>query len=153
MRKQKKKEDMMSKIIAILFVMLIIVVALVAIAGVYFFGLLGIFKFMGVTYITTSAFLWFVLLLLIVGSIVDFLSRALISLFKPFATSALSRFILIATIDIWFSWFAIYTADTFVKEITLSFGAEFALAVILFIIDYGLDMKVGSVKVKVENNT
>ncbi len=153
MRKQKKKEDMMSKIIAVLFVMLIIVVALVAIAGVYFFGLLGIFKFMGVTYTTTSAFLWFVLLLLIVGSIVDFLSRALISLFKPFATSALSRFILIATIDIWFSWFAIYTADTFVKEITVSFGAEFALAVILFIIDYGLDMKVGSVKVKVENNT
>ncbi|MDT2047044.1 hypothetical protein CHN50_01965 [Priestia aryabhattai] len=153
MRKQKKKEDMMSKIIAILFVMLIIVVALVAIAGVYFFGLLGIFKFMGVTYTTTSAFLWFVLLLLIVGSIVDLLSRALISLFKPFATSTLSRFILIATIDIWFSWFAIYTADTFVKGITLSFGAEFALAVILFIIDYGLDMKVGSVKVKVENNT
>ncbi|TYR80716.1 hypothetical protein FZC66_10120 [Priestia megaterium] len=115
--------------------------SLAVVISIYFFGMIGLFQVLGVTYTSVQSLLLFVLVVFGLGIVTEILSKALILCVNILNLTKAVHFFFTALIDSWFSWIAVHTADSLMDSITIATGTEVVLAIFLFVLDYGFEGK------------
>ncbi|UOQ45180.1 regulatory YrvL family protein [Halobacillus salinarum] len=128
-------------LITILSVVLLILLTAGAIFGGFFFGMVGLFEVIGVSYTSAWSLLLFAILVLLLGFFFEIMAKmvkALSVLAKP---SPYVLRIWKPIVDTGFTWLTIYTVDELVKHVSLTAVSEWIFAVLLVVVDYLFDDK------------
>lgn len=129
------------KTIVIGSISLLIIFALVVVASSYFFGILGFFKLIGVTYDSTKSLALFIFLIFLLGLLTDFLGGILKLLFSNLGLTKQIVWSIKIGIDSFFSWIVIYTTDELMQSISLSTNAELLLVCLFVLVEVAFSDK------------
>ncbi|WP_393959823.1 YrvL family regulatory protein [Priestia megaterium] len=135
----KKRSRGTDRLIAFFITGAMVLIILAILIGSYFFGFIGFVRVMGVEYESYWAICLFLLFIFIFGSITELFSKALIFLIKNAGLNKLLFVTLVAFVDIFFTFLAVYIADLLVSGITVSILAMTLLSLLFFLLENALD--------------
>lgn len=129
------------KLVAVAGITLLISMVLGFVFGLYFFGMAGVFKVLGVQYESVWSLLIFVVSFFIVGIIVELFTKVIFKLsvrnIMGKTKVYIIRFIIVSTSN----WLVLFTVDEFMSSITLSMNAEIIIALLLTVLEIAFDDK------------
>lgn len=129
------------KLVAVAGITLLISMVLGFVFGLYFFGMAGVFKVLGVQYESVWSLLIFVVSFFIVGIIVELFTKVIFKLsvrnIMGKTKVYIIRFIIVSTSN----WLVLFTVDEFMRSITLSMNAEIIIALLLTVLEIAFDDK------------
>lgn len=131
-----KDESVGIKIVVVIAISLLIIVALTFLFSVYYFGILGVFKLLGVSYDSSLSLLLFVLFFFLFSFIGDVIIKVFHHLFsvinrKSFTTMLLIHFLV--------TWSIISLLTFLMSSIQMSTVTQIVIAFIIAMIEVVLD--------------
>ncbi|GEM_PF-1887767 len=127
------------KLVTVAGIVFLITMAIGIIFGLYFFGLAGVFKILGVEYGSVWSLVIFVIGVFILSLFVEFFSKIIYILLARQVTGKVQRFVTRLCIETASNWLVLFTVDEFMSSITLSFKAELIIALLLAMIEIVFD--------------
>lgn len=107
--------------------------------GLYFFGMAGVFKLLGVQYKSNSSLVVFVVSFFILGVIVELFSKVIFKLSVRNITGKVKLFLIRISFEVTSNWLVLFTVDEFMKSITLSTNTEIIIALLLALLEIIFD--------------
>ena len=136
-RNMNKKE----KIATVVGIALLILFVAGFIFGIYFFGLAGIFKVLGVQYDSVWSLAIFVVNLLVIGLIFEVFSKVIFKLSVRNMTGKAKVLVTRFLIEAITNWLVIFTVDELMRSITLSLQTEVIIALFIAALEIVFDDK------------
>lgn len=134
-----KNEKLGMKIVIVITISLLIIFSIGFVIGIYYFGILGIFKLLGVQYESFSSLFLFVVLYFLLGLIGDLIIKAFMILLSKIplrnSTSTPIEFFIYFLVN----WSIISILNFFMQSIDISFITQVLAALIIAIIELTLD--------------
>lgn len=118
---------------------LLIILVLGFVLGLYFFGLAGIFKLLGVQYKSIWSLVVFVVSFFILGIIVELFSKTIFKLSVRNITREIWVFFIRISFEVTTNWLVLFTVDEFMHSITLSWKTEIIIALLIALIEIAFD--------------
>ncbi|WP_152655495.1 YrvL family regulatory protein [Oceanobacillus sp. CFH 90083] len=134
-----RDKNVKDKILIIIGITLLIILVAGFIFGLYFFGLAGVFKLLGVQYESIWTLVVFVISLLIVSSIFELFSKLIFILSVRNITGKTTVLIIRIIIEFTSNWLVLFTIDEFMRSITLSLKTEIIIALLIAVIEIIFD--------------
>lgn len=134
-----RDKNVKEKITIIIGITLLIVLVLGFLFGLYFFGLAGIFKLLGVQYESIWSLVVFAIILLIVSSIFEIFSKLIFMLSIRYITGKTTVLFIRIIIEFTSNWLVLFTVDEFMSSITLSAKTEIIIALLITVIEIVFD--------------
>ena len=126
-----RDKNVKEKITIITGITLLIILAAGFIVGLFFFGLAGVFKLLGVQYESIWSLVIFVISLLIVSGIFELFSKLIFILSVRNITGKTTVLIIRIIIEFTSNWLVLFTVDEFMRSITLSLTTEIIIALLI----------------------
>lgn len=136
-RNMNKKE----KIATVIGIALLILFVAGFIFGLYFFGLAGVFKVLGVQYDSVWSLAIFVVNLLVIGLIFEVFSKVIFKLSVRNMTGKAKVLMIRFLIEAITNWVVIFTVDELMRSITLSLQTEIIIALFIATLEIVFDDK------------
>ncbi|MCF3942643.1 regulatory YrvL family protein [Oceanobacillus alkalisoli] len=136
-RNMNKKE----KIATVVGIALLILFVAGFIFGLYFFGLAGVFKVLGVQYDSVWSLAIFVVNLLVIGLIFEVFSNVIFKLSVRNMTGKAKVLMIRFLIEAITNWVVIFTVDELMRSITLSLQTEIIIAIFIATLEIVFDDK------------
>ncbi|WP_156854405.1 regulatory YrvL family protein [Oceanobacillus sp. AG] len=136
-RNMNKKE----KIVTVVGIALLIIVAVGFVFGIYFFGLAGVFKVLGVQYDSNWSLVIFVFNLFAIGLIFELFSKVIFKLSVRNMTGKAKVLVIRFLIESTSNWLVLFTVDEFMSSITLSLKTEIIIAIFIALFEIVLEDK------------
>lgn len=136
-RNMNKKE----KIVTVVGIALLIIVAVGFVFGIYFFGLAGVFKVLGVQYDSNWSLAIFVFNLFAIGLIFELFSKVIFKLSVRNMTGKAKVLVIRILIESTSNWLVLFTVDEFMSSITLSLKTEIIIATFIALFEIVLEDK------------
>lgn len=127
------------KITTAIVVSVLIIFVIGFVLGVYFFGMVGVFKLLGVQYESTWSLVIFVISFVLLSLIVELFSNVLFKLSVQTMTEKIKIFLIRLSYGIISNWLVLFIVDEFMNSITLSLKTEIIIAIFLGIIEIAFD--------------
>ncbi|KOP79932.1 YrvL family regulatory protein [Cytobacillus solani] len=118
---------------------LLIILVLGFVLGLYFFGLAGIFKLLGVHYKSIWSLVVFVVSFFILGIIFELFSKTIFKLSVRNITREIWVFFIRISFEVTTNWLVLFTVDEFMHSITLSWKTEIIIALLIALIEIAFD--------------
>jgi len=119
----------------------LLLLGIIIIFGVFFFGMVGLFKLMGVSYESVSSLLLFGVLIFILGLLFEAAAK-IVKMFSLYSKPSPSVFLIWRIfVDLLFTWLTIYTVDELVSQVTMVLWSEWFFTFLLVTADYVFDEK------------
>ncbi|WP_231889878.1 YrvL family regulatory protein [Oceanobacillus sp. Castelsardo] len=131
----KRKE----KIATIVGIALLIIFVVGFVFGIYFFGLAGVFKVLGVHYESIWSLVIFVIGILIIGIIVELFAKVIYKLSVRNLTGKIKVSLIRIIIEGLSNWLVLFTVDELMNSITLSLKTEIMIALFLTLFEIVFD--------------
>ncbi|WP_428911576.1 YrvL family regulatory protein [Niallia sp. Krafla_26] len=129
------------KLLTIVGVTLLILLVSGFVIGLYFFGMAGVFKLLGVQYQSGWSLVVFVLSFYILGFVVELFTRAIYELFSENITGTINKFLIRISFEAISNWIVLFIVDEFMRSITLSPTIEIIIASLIALIEIAFDHK------------
>lgn len=136
-RNMNKKE----KIVTVVGIALLIIVAVGFVFGIYFFGLAGVFKVLGVQYDSNWSLVIFVFNLFAIGLIFELFTNVIFKLSVRNITGKAKVLVIRFLIESTSNWLVLFTVDEFMSSITLSLKTEIIIAIFIALFEIVLEDK------------
>ncbi|MFD1449296.1 MULTISPECIES: YrvL family regulatory protein [Oceanobacillus] len=134
-----RDKNVKEKIIAIIGITLLIVLAVGFVFGLYFFGLAGVFKMLGVQYDSIWSLVIFVICMFGVGLILELVTKSIFVLSTRNMTEKTKILFIRIIIEFTSNWLVLFTVDELMNSITLSVQTEVVIAALLTAIEIIFD--------------
>lgn len=134
-----RDKNVKEKIIAIIGITLLIVLAVGFVFGLYFFGLAGVFKMLGVQYDSIWSLVIFVICMFGVGLILELVTKSIFVLSTRNMTEKTKILFIRIIIEFTSNWLVLFTVDELMNSITLSVQTEVVIAALLTTIEIIFD--------------
>ncbi|GGP16063.1 YrvL family regulatory protein [Oceanobacillus neutriphilus] len=134
-----RDKNVKEKIAIIIGITLLIIFAMGFVFGLYFFGLAGIFKLLGVQYDSIWSLLLFVIIMFIVSGIFEIFAKLIFMLSVRNITEKTTVLIVRIMIEFTLNWLVLFTVDEFMSSITLSAKTEIIIALLITVIEIVFD--------------
>ncbi|MCA1012737.1 regulatory YrvL family protein [Halobacillus halophilus] len=120
---------------------ILLLLGITIIFGVFFFGMVGLFQLMGVSYESVSSLLLFGVLIFILGLLFEAAAK-IVKMISSYTKPSPSVFTVWRIfVDLLFTWLTIYTVDELVSQVTMVLWSEWFFTCLLVIVDYVFDEK------------
>ncbi|MEJ8766729.1 regulatory YrvL family protein [Oceanobacillus sp. HCA-5259] len=136
-RNMNKKE----KVATVVGIGLLILFVAGFIFGLYFFGLAGVFKVLGVQYDSVWSLAIFVVNLLVIGLLFEIFSNVIFKLSVRNMTGKAKVLMIRFLIEAITNWVVIFTVDELMRSITLSLQTEIIIALFIATLEIVFDDK------------
>ncbi|MBN6206597.1 regulatory YrvL family protein [Ralstonia pickettii] len=136
-----KDMNIKEKLVTIIGIALLIILVIGIIFGLYFFGLAGVFKVLGVQYDSVWSLVIFVISVFILSFFFELFSKVIYILLARQVTGKVQLVVMRLFIETASNWLVLFTVDEFMNSITLSFKAELIVALLLAVIEIVFDDK------------
>lgn len=136
-----KDMNVKEKLVTIIGIALLIILVIGIIFGLYFFGLAGVFKVLGVQYDSVWSLVIFVISVFILSFFFELFSKVIYILLARQVTGKVQLVVMRLFIETASNWLVLFTVDEFMNSITLSFKAELIVALLLAVIEIVFDDK------------
>lgn len=136
-----KDMNVKEKLVTIIGIALLIILVIGIIFGLYFFGLAGVFKILGVQYDSVWSLVIFVISVFILSFFFELFSKLIYILLARQVTGKVQLVVMRLFIETASNWLVLFTVDEFMNSITLSFKAELIVALLLAVIEIVFDDK------------
>lgn len=123
--------------VAVITVLIILVVGFVF--GLYFFGMAGVFKLLGVQYDSIWSLVVFVVSFFIFGVFVELFTRAIFKLYVRNITGKIKLLLIRISFECTSNWLVLFTVDEYMKSITLSLETEIIVVLLLAVLEVAFD--------------
>lgn len=120
---------------------LLIILVAVFVIGVYFFGMAGAFKLLGVQYESLWSLFFFVVSFFSLGVIVELFFNAIFKLSFKNITGKIKLLFIRISFEGTSNWLVLFTVDEFIDGITLSLITEIIIALLIAIFEIAFDDK------------
>lgn len=134
-----RDKNVKEKIIAIIGITLLIVLVVGFVFGLYFFGLAGVFKMLGVQYDSIWSLVIFVICMFGVGLILELVTKSIFVLSTRNMTEKTKILFIRIIIEFTSNWLVLFTVDELMNSITLSVQTEVVIAALLTAIEIIFD--------------
>ncbi len=114
---------------------LLIIVVVGFLFGFYFFGMVGVFKLLGVQYTSIWSLVIFVISFFILGVIVELFFNAIFKLSVRNITGKVKVFLIQISFEGMSKFLVLFVVDEFMKSITLSLGTEILIALVFAVLE------------------
>lgn len=131
--------NLKGKIATVIGIALLIVLVIGFVFGLYFFGLAGVFKLLGVQYESTWSLVVFVVGVFILGIIVELFSKLIFMLLSRNITGKVQLILTRFFIEAASNWLVLFTVDEFMDSITLSLQTELIIGLLLAVAEIVFD--------------
>ncbi|QDP39519.1 YrvL family regulatory protein [Radiobacillus deserti] len=105
----------------------------------YFFGMAGILKLLGVQYESVWSLVLFVTSFFILGIVVELFSKAIFTLSVQNITGRVKILFIRICIESISNWFVLFTVDAFMQSIALSTEIEVVIACLVAVVEIAFD--------------
>ncbi|WP_068672128.1 regulatory YrvL family protein [Oceanobacillus sp. Castelsardo] len=129
------------KISAVAGITLLIILVIGFIFGLYFFGLAGVFKVLGVQYESIWSLVIFVISFFIIGIIVEVFFKVIFKLSVRNITGKTKVLFIRIIVESTTNWLVLFTVDELMNSITLSPETEIIIALFLAVFEIVFDDK------------
>ncbi len=133
-----KEETLRMKIVIVSVITVLIVVAIGIVIAGYYFGILGVFKLLGVQYHSLFSLFLFVIFYLLLGMFGEILIKTfeiLLTVFKNNPATKLVMFIIYFLVN----WLLIALVDFFMDSITIQTETQIVVGMIVGLIEFSFD--------------
>lgn len=134
----EERKNKIEKTATVVVITLLIAMVVCLILGIYFFGMVGIFKLLGVQYSSIWSLVIFVVSFFILGIIVELFFKAIFELSFEHVPGN-GRLFLNIIFEAVSNWLILYTVDAFMTSITLSLEIEMIIALLIAILESVFD--------------
>lgn len=107
--------------------------------GLYFFGLAGVFKVLGVQYESIWSLVIFVIIFFIIGIIFEVFFKVIFKLYVRNITGRTKVFFIRIIFESTSNWLVLFTVDELLSTITLSLKTEIIIALFLAVFEVVFD--------------
>lgn len=129
-----REKNRLEKITTVLVITLLIAILVCLVLGIYFFGMVGIFKLFGVQYSSIWSLVIFVVSFFVLGVISELFFKAIFELFFEHVTGK-GRIFLNIIFEAISNWLILYIVDAFITSITLPLEIEMIIALLIAILE------------------
>ena len=123
--------------VAVITVLIILVVGFIF--GLYFFGMAGIFKLLGVQYDSIWSLVVFVVSFFILCVFVELFAKAIFKLYVRNITGKIKLLLIRISFECISNWLVLFTVDEYMKSITLSLETEIIVVLLLAVLEVAFD--------------
>ncbi|MBP2241588.1 ABC-type uncharacterized transport system fused permease/ATPase subunit [Cytobacillus eiseniae] len=134
-----RKMNIKAKAVTVIGIALLIILVVGFVLGLYFFGLAGVFKLLGVQYNSTGSLVIFVVSFLILGMIVELFSNTLFKLSVQNIKGEIRIYIIRIGFEVASNWLVLFIVDEFMRSMTLSWQTESIMALLIALIEIAFD--------------
>ena len=134
-----KEMKLASKILVIVSIALLIVITVGIVFGIYFFGLAGAMRVLGVEYDSTGSLVLFVIAIFVVGILVELIGIVVYIALTLKVEEKAKRFTIRLIVETICGWFVLFTVDELMTSITISLTTEFILALLMALLEAAFD--------------
>ncbi|MDL4840218.1 regulatory YrvL family protein [Aquibacillus rhizosphaerae] len=127
------------KMATVVSIALLIVLVASFVLGLYFFGLAGIFRLLGVQYNSIWSLVLFVVSYFILGISVELFSKAIFKLSVQNVNGRLNVISIRFIVEALSNWLVLFVVDEFIKGITLSIKTEIVIALLFVVLEIVFD--------------
>ncbi|WP_057762494.1 YrvL family regulatory protein [Cytobacillus praedii] len=127
------------KTVTVAGITLLIILVIGFVFGLYFFGMAGIFKLLGVQYESFWSLAVFVVSYYILGIIVELFSETIFKLSVRNITGEIWVFFIRISFELTSNWLVLFTVDEFMESMTLSWKTEIIIALVIALIEIAFD--------------
>lgn len=132
------------KAVTVAGITLVIILVVGFVLGIYFFGMAGIFKLLGVQYESTWSLVVFVVSYFILGIIVELFSETMFKLSVRKITGEMWVSIIRISFEFTSNWLVLFTVDEFMQSMTLSWKTEIIITLVIALIEIAFDNHKGN---------
>ena len=123
--------------VAVITVLIILVVGFIF--GLYFFGMAGVFKLLGVQYDSIWSLVVFVVSFFILCVFVELFTKAIFKLYVRNITGKIKLLLIRISFECISNWLVLFTVDEYMKSITLSLETEIIVVLLLAVLEVAFD--------------
>ena len=123
--------------VAVITVLIILVVGFVF--GLYFFGMAGVFKLLGVQYDSIWSLVVFVVSFFFFFVFVELFTKAIFKLYVRNITGKIKLLLIRISFECISNWLVLFTVDEYMKSITLSLETEIIVVLLLAVLEVAFD--------------
>jgi len=123
--------------VAVITVLIILVVGFVF--GLYFFGMAGVFKLLGVQYDSIWSLVVFVVSFFILCVFVELFTKVIFKLYFRNITGKIKLLLIRISFECISNWLVLFTVDEYMKSITLSLETEIIVVLLLAVLEVAFD--------------
>ncbi|MED3576086.1 regulatory YrvL family protein [Cytobacillus praedii] len=134
-----REMNVKDKTVTVAGIILLIILVVGFVFGLYFFGMAGIFKLLGVQYESIWSLAVFVVSYFILGIIVELFSETIFKLSVRNITGKIWVFFIRISFELTSNWLVLFTVDEFMESITLSWKTEIIIALVVALIEIAFD--------------
>ncbi|MGN7400973.1 regulatory YrvL family protein [Cytobacillus praedii] len=134
-----REMNVKDKTVTVAGIILLIILVVGFVFGLYFFGMAGIFKLLGVQYESIWSLAVFVVSYFILGIIVELFSETIFKLSVRNITGEIWGFFIRISFELTSNWLVLFTVDEFMESITLSWKTEIIIALEVALIEIAFD--------------
>lgn len=134
-----REMNVKDKTVTVAGIILLIILVVGFVFGLYFFGMAGIFKLLGVQYESIWSLVVFVVSYFILGIIVELFSETIFKLSVRNITGKIWVFFIRISFELTSNWLVLFTVDEFMESITLSWKTEIIIALVVALIEIAFD--------------
>lgn len=134
-----REMNVKDKTVTVAGIILLIILVVGFVFGLYFFGMAGIFKLLGVQYESIWSLVVFVFSYFILGIIVELFSETIFKLSVRNITGEIWVFFIRISFELTSNWLVLFTVDEFMESMTLSWKTEIIIALVVALIEIAFD--------------
>ena len=134
-----RNRSLKQKIAIVIGIAILVIFALGFVFGVYFFGLAGLFKLLGIEYESVWSLVIFVISIFIAGIIIELFMKAVYLLTVENLTGPLKKVMIRFGFEFFTNWLVLFLVDEFMSSITISIHAEIIIAVVISVLEIAFD--------------
>ena len=134
-----REMNVKDKTVTVAGIILLIILVVGFVFGLYFFGMAGIFKLLGVQYESIWSLVVFVVSYFILGIIVELFSETIFKLSVRNITGEKWVFFIRISFELTSNWLVLFTVDEFMESMTLSWKTEIIIALVVALIEIAFD--------------
>ncbi|WP_313798923.1 regulatory YrvL family protein [Cytobacillus sp.] len=120
-------------------ILLLIILVAGFVLGIYFFGMAGMFKLLGVQYKSIWSLVVFVVSYFFLAMIVELFFTTIFKLSIRNMTGRIWGFLIRISLEFTSNWLVLFTVDEFMDSITLSRETEIMMALLIALIEIAFD--------------
>lgn len=134
-RRMNKKE----KVTTILGIVLLVLFVIAFIFGMYFFGMAGVFKILGVQYESVWSLVLFVVGILLIGIVIELFTKVFFYLSVRKITEKYLRVIIRLLFEGGSNWLVLFTVDEIMRSVEIPIQTEMIIALFLAVFEILFD--------------
>ena len=134
-----RKMNLKEKTVTVAGITLLIILVAGFVLGIYFFGMAGILKLLGVQYQSIWSLVIFVASYFFLGLFVELFSNAIVKLSTQNITGQLWKSMIRICFEFSANWLVLVTVDEFMESITLSLETEIIIALLIAVVEMAFD--------------